>query len=111
MFIFVGELHFPHQFCGPTIKKELYYWAIDENDISPCCWSRYKEFDEQKQTLNTLGKSLNVIDRFEETSTENRVLQKVGKIRRNIYYFFEDPTSSIGAKVLMLSSVMLTMKC
>lgn len=35
------ELHFPHNFCGPSIKKELMYWKIHEGDISPCCWNRY----------------------------------------------------------------------
>ena len=34
------ELHFPHNFCGPSIKKELLYWKIHEGDISPCCWNR-----------------------------------------------------------------------
>ena len=34
------ELHFPHNFCGPAIKKELLYWRIHECDIAPCCWNR-----------------------------------------------------------------------
>ena len=34
------ELHFPHNFCGPSIKKELVYWQIHEGDIQPCCWNR-----------------------------------------------------------------------
>lgn len=36
----IEELHFPHNFCGPSIKKELLYWKIHEGDISPCCWNR-----------------------------------------------------------------------
>ena len=34
------ELHFPHNICGPSIKKELQYWKIQEGDISACCWNR-----------------------------------------------------------------------
>ena len=25
-----GEVHFPHDICGPTIKSELHFWEIDD---------------------------------------------------------------------------------
>lgn len=35
-----GHLHFPHNVCGPSIKKELDYWQIQEGYIDACCWNR-----------------------------------------------------------------------
>ena len=46
-----GELHLPNQLCGPFVKKELAYWGIDDNLIQPCCWSKYKDFEESELLL------------------------------------------------------------
>ena len=44
-----GQLHFPHCHCGPAVKLELEYWGVDENSISPCCWSSFKHYDNEKR--------------------------------------------------------------
>ena len=53
-----GELHLPNQLCGPFIKKELAYWGIDDNLIQPCCWSKYKDFEESELLLRQVNKPL-----------------------------------------------------
>ncbi len=49
-----NELHFPHNFCGPSIRKELLYWKIDETEISTCCWNRYREFEQEKKIFERI---------------------------------------------------------
>lgn len=94
-----GVMHFPHSFCGPVMQRELLYWGIEETVIAPCCWNRYREYHEQEQTLHSIGKAFNVVDRFEEKKRTNFFLSNIHKIRSAIWYFLEDPTSSIPAQV------------
>ena len=92
------QLHFPHNLCGPTIKKELDYWGIQEKDIQTCCWNHYREFNEQEETLIKLGSAFNTVERFEDKK-RNFLMSHVHKWRARIWYFLEDPKSSIGAQV------------
>ena len=92
------QLHFPHNLCGPTIKKELDYWGIEEKNLQTCCWNHYKEFSEQEETLLKLGSAFNTVDRFEDKK-RNFLMSHVHKWRARIWYFLEDPKSSIGAQV------------
>ena len=47
--------------CGPFIKMELNYWGIDDNLIQPCCWSKYKEFEESEGILRQVGNRLMLV--------------------------------------------------
>ena len=93
-----GELHFPHQLCGPTVKKELRFWGIDENEIEPCCWSRYKEHDDQMESLHELGQAFAETD-FTFRRSDMLLLSAVQKWRERVWKFLEDPTSSKLAHV------------
>ncbi len=93
-----GIMHFPHSLCGPYVKTELMFWGIDEDNVAPCCWSRYKEYEEQEETLEKLGTAFNVVDHFEQKK-RNFVFSHVHKWRARIWYFLEDPKSSKFAQV------------
>ena len=92
------QLHFPHNLCGPTIKKELEYWGIEEKNIATCCWNHYKEFSEQEETLVKLGSAFNTVEHFKEKK-RNFLMGQIHKWRARIWYFLEDPKSSVGAQV------------
>ena len=95
------ELHFPHNHCGPSIKKELLYWKVDECYISPCCWNRYREFDQEQKIFDNIDKAF-------ESRTQSRFVCPMSDIvapsqwqiwRRRVYFFLEEPMSSRPAKV------------
>ena len=101
-----GELHFAHDLCGPSIKNELNFWRIDENHLSPCCWARYKEFDDQMDSLKKLGKAFDNTDQFEFSATgKPGVLIHVQRWRQRVWTFFEHPRSSVLAQVVPNQSV------
>ncbi len=94
------QLHFPHGFCGPSIRKELLYWQIDETFISSCCWNRYREFEQEKKIFDRIERA------FESKTllayTDSRFdgnLSKWEKWKKRIYIFMEEPTSSRAASV------------
>ncbi|KAI0232269.1 Potassium voltage-gated channel protein Shaw [Lamellibrachia satsuma] len=99
------ELHFPHNFCGPSIKNELTYWNLDESCISPCCWNRYREFEEDKKIFQ------HIEDAFESQTLNECMIPEGADIsqlsrwhvwRRRIFVFLEEPMSSRYAKVCHL---------
>ena len=95
-----GELHFPHSLCGPVIKRELDFWGIDESHIAACCWNSYREFREQEETLKTLGTAFNDIDRFKRRQKNTGAfMQACFNCRERVWYFLEDPRSSVFAQV------------
>ena len=95
-----GDLHFPHSWCGPTIKRELDFWEIEERHIAACCWNTYREFAEQKETVETLGSAFNDIDRFPRKKHNNCFFACCFKVRKGIWHFLEDPNSSPFAQVM-----------
>ena len=111
-----GELHFPHNCCGPSIKKELIFWRIDEADIAPCCWHRYREYEEKNKIFDRIERA------FDSTPTQpcntftadQMVAPSTSAIwKRRIYLFLEDPMSSRGAKVskyLLLNNLLMNLK-
>jgi len=36
-----GKLHYPTDVCCPLFETELEYWALDANQVEPCCWMTY----------------------------------------------------------------------
>ena len=48
-----GELHFSHCLCGPLIKKELIFWEISEEYISPCCWKAFNGFEQVNNVIES----------------------------------------------------------
>lgn len=94
------ELHFPHNFCGPSIQKELIFWKIDESEISTCCWNRYREFEQEKKIFQHIeqafesGTSQEVFPGTEMGNASQWIMWK-----KRIYLFLEEPMSSQAAKV------------
>ena len=40
-----GELHVPLDSCSPSIKRELEYWEVEEQNMEACCWVNYSAHD------------------------------------------------------------------
>ena len=95
------ELHIPHNFCGPSIKKELQFWKIEECDISPCCWNRYREFEEEKKIFEHIEQAFETphMSRITFTSADIVNPSQWQIWRRRIWLFLEEPMSSRAAQV------------
>ena len=78
-----GDLHFPQSWCGSTIKQERNFWKIEERHIAACCWNTYRDFAEQKETVETLGSAFNDIDRFRDV-----VLPSRSHIRHHLHRWY-----------------------
>jgi hypothetical protein len=95
-----GELHFSHNFCGPLIRRELNFWRLSEERISPCCWKSYKEYEHEENTLNLLDKTFNSQkNELFGPEEQGRVRHGWRKWRKDIWMFLEDPSSSRYSKV------------
>ena len=108
----IGQLHFPHCLCGPFLKQELEFWGLDEGFISDCCWKAYSDYDLENDKMKTVEKALHrhslrlnaenarreAAEKGEEPSQE---IRRGGwaRIKEKVWFFLEDPTSSIAAKV------------
>ena len=97
-----GELHLPHNVCGPSIRRELMFWQINENYIAPCCWNRYREFDQEKKIFEHIERA------FESKTLEESLAASASDLstrtryqvwKRRIYLLLEEPMSSKAAKV------------
>ena len=104
------ELHFPHNFCGPSIKKELMYWRIDESEISPCCWNRYREFEEEKKIFDRIDQAFESKTLKEMASFTSEIVNPTRwqMWRRKIYVFLEEPMSSKLAQVSLKHFITLS---
>ena len=36
-----GQLHVPHNICGPMITDELEFWNLSPALVRPCCWAPF----------------------------------------------------------------------
>ena len=103
-----GEIHFPHCMCGPFIKKELTYWNIPEDKISTCCWKTYKEFEDEKRTLDLLDQAFNGHRRMfikeQEKSQKYRGQNNWTHWKMCILRFLEDPSYTKYSKVYIIFS-------
>ncbi|ELT96947.1 hypothetical protein CAPTEDRAFT_72490, partial [Capitella teleta] len=97
------DLHFPHNYCGPSIKKELQYWKIKEGEISPCCWNKYREYEEEQNIYKKIesafeSKTLNEYQAaFNSQGGANPTRWQTW--RRRMCVFLEEPMSSKPAQV------------
>ena len=98
-----GELHFPHMYCGPSIKKELIFWQMDESDISPCCWNKYRLFEQERKIFDHLDQAFESRTLAQYTTDEPDAdppnLTKWERLKKTVYIFMEEPMSSKAAKV------------
>ena len=53
-----GDLHFPRDLCGPTIRRELDFWGVDMQHVAPCCWGFFQACFDNDVTLKTATPSV-----------------------------------------------------
>ncbi|XP_046364479.1 potassium voltage-gated channel protein Shaw-like [Haliotis rufescens] len=51
-----GELHLPAWLCGASIKNELAFWGVEEDEIEECCWTNYNSWTTTLEALRKLEK-------------------------------------------------------
>ncbi|XP_039280995.1 potassium voltage-gated channel protein Shaw isoform X2 [Nilaparvata lugens] len=110
-----GKLHYPTNVCGPLFEEELEFWGLDSNQVEPCCWSTYSIHRDTQATLAILDK----LDIDADRPTEEEIARKFGyeedflagrlscwqRIKPRIWSLFDEPYSSLGAKVVAVMSV------
>ncbi|XP_067653644.1 potassium voltage-gated channel protein Shaw-like [Haliotis asinina] len=52
-----GELHLPAWLCGASIKNELAFWGVEEDEIEECCWTNYNSWTTTLEALRKLEKN------------------------------------------------------
>ncbi|XP_014255703.1 potassium voltage-gated channel protein Shaw-like [Cimex lectularius] len=110
-----GKLHYPTNVCGPLFEEELEFWGLDSNQVEPCCWSTYSIHRDTQTTLAILDK----LDIDSERPTEEQVARMFGyeedylagrltawqRLKPKVWSLFDEPYSSVGAKVVGVMSV------
>ena len=97
----IGELHLPHNICGPAIKRELLFWEVDENIISECCWRFYKAFEEEQGRLVRIRQAFG-FNKSEFSYSRGGMSNEGHRFqywRLFAWRLLSDPTSSLPAKV------------
>ena len=104
-----GKLHYPTSVCGPLFEEELEYWGLDSNQVEPCCWLTYTRHRDTQATLSVLD----TLDSELQKKTEEELARMFGyeeeyhggnmtlwmKIKPMVWMMFDEPKSSIYAKV------------
>jgi potassium voltage-gated channel Shaw-related subfamily C protein 1 len=107
-----GKLHYPTNVCGPLFEEELNFWGLDMNQVEPCCWKTYTKHRTTEETLKTLDK-LNIdVDRTSKQDLEIKFglvgmgydrFTFIRQIIPIVWQLFEEPRSSVSAKVRFFS--------
>ncbi|OWF46555.1 potassium voltage-gated channel protein Shaw-like [Mizuhopecten yessoensis] len=92
-----GELHLPSCYCGASLRHELSFWELQEEDLSECCLQVYYKYDNDKETMKTLEASVSVRD-LDYTDKECAASTFVC-VKRAIWLFLDQPKSSFLAKM------------
>jgi potassium voltage-gated channel Shaw-related subfamily C protein len=107
-----GRLHYPTNVCGPLFEDELSYWGIQREEVEPCCWMTYTKHRSTQETLQALDS----LELDTVRSTTDDLIRKFGweddfhlitsghlskrkRLMSIIWQLFEEPRSSIIAKV------------
>ena len=99
-----GELHFPEKLCWKVFERELDFWGVDVRYLALCCQRRFLEAGLIYRTMQKLQADwerhmcMQLRD-LGDYKTSQLSWQKRG------WFFFEDPGSSIYAKVVTCSFV------
>lgn len=110
-----GKLHYPTNVCGPLFEEELEFWGLDSNQVEPCCWSTYSIHRDTQTTLAILDK----LDIDSEKPNEEEIARLFGyednylagrltrwqRLKPRVWSLFDEPYSSLGAKVVAVVSV------
>ena len=107
-----GKLHYPTDVCGPLFEEELEYWGLDSNQVEPCCWLTYTRHRDTQATLAVLdsldseperrtGEELARMFSYDEHYHKGTMTSWM-RLRIQVWMMFDDPKSSIYAKVLQV---------
>ncbi|ESO06119.1 hypothetical protein HELRODRAFT_64770 [Helobdella robusta] len=111
-----GKLHYPTDVCGPLFEEELEFWGLDANQVEPCCWMTYTTHRDTRETLQILDR---LLDLDSDKPTDEEIMKKFGqeenfrtgqlncwqKIKPKMWLLFEEPNSSLAAKIVSFISV------
>ena len=97
-----GKLHIGHSDCVYFVRDELEYWQIDEFLVENCCkiiyYEKTGEIEESIANEDKIRKMLNEKDDFGT--------RFYPKLREKLWNLFDNPNSSIYAKILFYFSIL-----
>ncbi|KAK6470419.1 potassium voltage-gated channel subfamily C member 1-like isoform X1 [Huso huso] len=108
-----GKLHCPADVCGPLFEEELAFWGIDETDVEPCCWMTYRQHRDAEEALDIFeptdlddgDDSKDVPWRLAIDGCPDRSRGCWEVLQPKIWALFEDPYSSMAARVIAFVSL------
>ncbi|XP_071098859.1 potassium voltage-gated channel protein Shaw-like [Haliotis cracherodii] len=99
-----GELHLPVWLCAASVKTELLFWGVEEDEIEECCWVNYSSMTTSLESLRKLEKDRKgTLGHIEENRNDSS--SKWQRIRQKGWRFVNNPRSSLWAKVFGVVSM------
>ena len=106
----VGRIHIPHQFCGSYIIEELDFWGIHEDFLARCCWRCLQTLKYEEKNLDTVACLLEENPAQKKYDMKCVQQSKWKQLQCRVFWFLEDPTSSLGAQVCFMFALSNTCK-
>ena len=94
-----GRLHLSEELCVLSFADELRYWQVDELCLEPCCMHRFTQ--KKEGVLEEIRKETELMRTKPQADHFGR--GRVAGLRRQLWRLFEDPSSSLLARVSSLS--------
>ncbi|KAI2648801.1 Potassium voltage-gated channel subfamily C member 1 [Labeo rohita] len=91
-----GKLHCPTNLCGLLLEEEFAFWGVSGSDVEPCCWATFRQ---NKDTIEP-----SVMEKKEEAG-QNDQSSNLRAWQQKIWALFDNPYSSIAAKVIAMVSL------
>ena len=89
--------------CGVIMKRELEFWNIDENEMEPCCWIRYREQIESQLAIeDAIGTFMHNEDEVMGSGAQEEDINPLNmcrQVRAAMWRTLNYPTSSTLAMV------------
>lgn len=92
-----GELHLDVSSCGNRVRAELDFWQLEETDIEACCWTKYTQATDTRESLAEIDRVLHEDNDYSDEwvrAATNPLL----RARRYFWRAYEVPSSSLFAK-------------
>ena len=94
-----GKTHYPHNYCHLFVCDELQFWGLSESVLSCCCFQKLRAMEVRERTMMFVAQKLKEDYAGGFVDLENPSKTKWRKWQLKFWYFLEDPTSSVYAKV------------
>ena len=98
-----GEIHISALVCPCEFLRDMQFWGIPVEKISPCCWPTFYNADTVLSTFNKLTQMTPQPHAEDKNYTQLELKEK-------IWRFLDDPSHSRGAKVSIYLSIYLSMR-